>query len=614
MIEFIGPSLRELTHRARAALGLDDLVLVVHDASFPSDDGEDLGRGTPYSKGAHRLYDFADVFGFTGLQLGPQGVTTRVNRSPYDGSVFSRSPLSIALADLCRDPAWEAVLDAPTFEDLLARVPSAGGRVLHDFAEDAVARCLGVAHRRFVDRGSPALRERFASFREEAAAWLDHDVAFEIRAAHFGSDDPARWTATEPSSPAAHEAGDRYAFAQFVVHAQHDAFRQQMRRRGWKVFGDLQIGLSPRDRWRREDLFLAAYALGAPPSRTDPLGQPWGYGVLRPDSVAATDFFRARVRKMAREYDGIRIDHPHGLVCPWVYDRHAVDLLAAVAGGARLFESPDLPDHPRLAAYAIARPDQIDRSVPRHDDRWVRALDESQIERYAERMAILLGELSAAGGSDVVCEVLSTSPRPLVEVLRRYDLGRFRVTQKAALGDPRDGYRSENASPRDWIMVGTHDTAPVANVVDGWFSSGNAHARATYLAGRLAPDATREGDLARELAASPAAMTRAMFADLFASPARHALVFMSDFFGLRDVYNRPGIVNEANWGLRIANDFERLYRQRLQGGAAMDVVGAMAMALRARVHAADHANAHAALASQLDQANRAHRDESGSPD
>src|SRR5580658_10192565 len=105
-------SLRELSHAARRALGIDDLVLAIHDASFPSDPGEDIGRGTPYSRGARRLVAFADALGFTGLQLGPQGVTTPTNRSPYDGSVFSRNPLSISLDALACHPEWERVARA----------------------------------------------------------------------------------------------------------------------------------------------------------------------------------------------------------------------------------------------------------------------------------------------------------------------------------------------------------------------------------------------------------------------------------------------------------------------------------------------------------------------
>ncbi len=603
MTECPGQSaLRELTHRARHALGIEDLVLVIHDASFPSDAGEDVGRGTPYSRGARRLFEFADSLGFTGLQLGPQGVTTRINRSPYDGTVFSRSPLSISLEALALDPSWEGLLDTVTIEAATASVPPGLGRVHHAIAEQIHANAGEIAYRRFLTHGSDAMRARFEGFRREAAHWLDHDAAFEAHAADHGSDDSACWSMTPLApSPDAEHRMRQYAFGQFVVHAQHAALREQMRRLGWKLFGDLQVGLSLRDCWQRDALFLDSYAMGAPPSRTDPQGQPWGYSVLRPDSSDALAFFRARIRKMAREYDGIRLDHPHGLVCPWVYDRTASDSLAAVRAGARLFESPDLSDHPDLAAYAIVRPEQIDRSLPRHHDRWVRGIDGEQLERYQTRLAVVVDEMSSAARSDIVCEVLSTAPMPLLAVMHRHGLGRFRVTQKADLNDRRDGYRSENAEPRDWIMVGTHDTLPLAHVVDGWWASREStESRATYLAERLVRDEHQRPAFARTLAASRTELLRAMFADLFASPARHVLVFMSDLFGLRDVYNRPGIVNEENWGLRLPNDFENTYRTHLAAGRAMDVLGALALALRASAEVRN-----GELASELDRATRA---------
>ncbi len=612
MNEWSGRSLRDLSHEALRALGIDDLILAVHDASFPSEAGEDTGRGTPYSRGARRLCEFADGLGFTGLQLGPQGVTTRLNRSPYDATVFSRNPLSISLAALHEDPTWEGLLDREALEAATTGVAPARGRADHDHAERALARAIDQAFQRFMDGASPGLRARFDAFRRDAAGWLEHDAAFEARATEYGSDDEKQWPAGEGSrelGAASLRSAETYAFAQFVVHAQHAAFRDRTHALGWKVLGDLQVGLAPRDRWRRAHLFLETYALGAPPSRTDPQGQPWGYAVLRPDSSEALAFFCARIRKMAREYDGIRVDHPHGLVCPWVYDRTAADALVAVARGARLFESPDLLDHPGLARYAIARPDQIDTGVARHDDRWVRALDDAQIARYGRLFDVVVAELEALRAqelqgrrSDIVCEVLSTAPYPLVEVLRRHGLGRFRVTQKADMTKPGDGYRSENASPRDWIMVGTHDTPPLGRVVDGWFAAGLESQRATYLAERLAPEESQRPALARAIARDRGSMTRAMFADLFASPARHALVFMSDFFGFRDVYNRPGVVNDDNWGLRIPADFEREYRQNLAAGHAMDVAGALAMALRARAHTLPD---HAGLADELDRASRA---------
>jgi 4-alpha-glucanotransferase len=557
---------------------VDDLLLTVHDASFPGQPSEDVGRGSPYSRGAWRLCEFADALGFTGLQLGPQGITSPGNRSPYDGTVFSRSPASIAFGEIARDPAWEGLVDEDALARAVARAPAKGGRVQYDYAEHVQGELLDALFRRWGERASASLRGRFAAFCAAASPWLEHDADYEAHS----------------------DARTRFALGQFVVHAQHASFRARARGLGWKAMGDFQVGLSQRDLWRREALFLAAYKLGAPPSRTDPLGQPWGYPVPSPGSADAAALFQRRCRKAAAEYDGLRIDHPHGLVCPWVYDAGAPDPLRAVAAGARLFESPDVADHPGLARYAVARSDQIDRSVPRHDDRWVRALDDQQVSRYGERFAVLLEAVSAAGG-EVACEVLSTAPYPLVRVQERYGLGRFRVTQKADLNDPRDGYRSENAAPRDWIMVATHDTPPLSRVADDWFSQGTAVGRAAYLAGRLAPRESDRTPLARWLARGRPEMLVGMFADLFASPARHVIVFMSDLFGLRDIYNRPGIVDANNWTLRVPAEFEREYRANLAAGSAMDVLGALVLALWARASDAPDA---VPLARELDDARR----------
>jgi 4-alpha-glucanotransferase len=592
MNAWIGRPLRDLCHAARRALGVDDLVLAVHDASFPSDPDEDVGRGSPYSKGAARLIRYADGLGFTGLQLGPQGVTTPFNRSPYDGTVFSRNPSSIVLGAPFGDP--DALDDDDDVRAARSHLRLTPGRVSHGGAEALVGRALDRAFQRMARPEGGRMRALVHRFHAENAWWLDHDAAFESRAAEHGIDDPARWPAAARDPIG--DVAERYVFAQFVVHAQHAAFRERMRALGWKVLGDLQVGLSPRDTWRRSALFLEGYAMGAPPSRTDPLGQPWGYRVFHPDSIDARDFLRARIRKMAREYDGIRVDHPHGFVCPWVYDRTATDPFAAVAGGARLFESPDLPDHPDLARYALVRPDQLDGARRRYEDGWVITLDPEQIERYGERLGMIVEEVAAAGGTDVVCEVLSTSPLPLQGVLRRYGLGRFRVTQKADLEHPADGYRSENARPEDWIMVGTHDTPPLSLAIERWAETWTIAAHAQYLAARLtADDAAREA-LAMSLAHDRRQLVRAQFADLLASPARHVLVFMSDFFGMRELYNRPGTVNDENWSLRIPSDFERLHAANVASGTAMDVPAAMAMALRARPStAAEHQALIAAL-------------------
>ena len=184
--------------------------------------------------------------------------------------------------------------------------------------------------------------------------------------------------------------------------------------------------------------------------------------------------------------------------------------------------------------------------------------------------------------NDVLCEVLSTCPEPLARVMHRHGLGRFRVTQKASLTDETDGYRSENADPHDWIMIGNHDTEPVRRVVERWTKQGTLPARAAYLATRLEPNASDRDAFARWLLAQPSRLQTALMADLFVGPATNVLVFWADLFGERDVYNTPGLVSADNWSMRIPRAFADVYRVRVAAGEALDIRAALAMALRAR--------------------------------
>jgi hypothetical protein len=57
-------------------------------------------------------------------------------------------------------------------------------------------------------------------------------------------------------------------------------------------------------------------------------------------------------------------------------------------------------------------------------------------------------------------------------------------------------------------------------------------------------------------------------------------VFVGDLFGETEPFNRAGIVHEDNWKYRLAPDFERVYTERVQRGAALDVSGALNLALK----------------------------------
>jgi hypothetical protein len=131
-------------------------------------------------------------------------------------------------------------------------------------------------------------------------------------------------------------------------------------------------------------------------------------------------------------------------------------------------------------------------------------------------------------------------------------------------------------------MMGNHDTPPIAAVLDAWRERGEVPKRVRYLAARLAPGERQRAGLAERLEREPGALVTAMLADLFIGPARNVQVFWADLFGERRVYNRPGVVDPANWTLRVPPDFERARTLAVARGDAPSVERALAWALAAR--------------------------------
>lgn len=565
------------------------MLLAIHDASFPSDPDEDTGRGSPATRAAARLFGHARSLGFTGIQLGPEGQTSRDNPSPYDGTIFSRNLGNLSIGSLRAGGAFEGLVSDAELAAAVLRDP--GGPARHRRAHDAYHRLLDAAHAALPARAD--LRERLARFRREHAGWLERDGLYTALCAEHGGagvrDWPARdrdlWRRDDAATRADRAAQiarhahaiERHALGQLLVHDEHARVRRDVARHGLALYGDLQVGYSDSDTWAYAAAFLADYRMGAPPSRTNPDGQPWGYPVLDPEQYSgrAGDLVRARADKALAEYDSLRIDHPHGLVCPWVYAAGAADPQRAVVEGARLFESPDLSDHPGLARFAIARPDQLDRTQPRHGDDWVRSLEPAQIERYAVLLDLIADSARRHGcdPADLSCEVLSTMPRPLGAVLARLGLGRWRIIQKARLDDPHDVYRTEHVRPEDWVMLGNHDTPPIFACVRAW-SPAQRETWARHLAARLA--------LARpERLAAPGFLVAAMLAELLISRAENVSIFFADLFGYEERFNLPGVVDPANWTLRLPAEFAELHRDRLARGAALDIPLAIELALAA---------------------------------
>ncbi|MDT8442933.1 MAG: 4-alpha-glucanotransferase [Desulfuromonadales bacterium] len=615
-------TLRSKVTAALQILGIRNFLLGIHDAAFPGLQGEDIGHGSPYSDGAADFLLFLSELGFNGIQLGPQGITTLANPSPYDGTFFSKNPLLLAPLSLS-DSRWR-LLDPLKLADLSSQSPPDRSRVHMAFATNALQSITADVcehyRRGLLEKKHVGIARSYSNFWKRNSAWLERDALYEILLQIHGKQTWTQWQGNEearldkqlyaPQPGNAESARKRieflfqkhkdaiedYCFTQYLIAEQHKVLQKRCRQLNLNLFGDCQIGMSDRDAWSAQSFLLADYKLGAPPSRTNPTGQAWNYPVLDPCQYyqavvegprqpgAVIRFLRARIDKLFTEFDGLRIDHPHGLICPWVYRNDQQDPLRAVRNGARLFASPALADHPELARFAIARPDQLNPQRARFDDEWVDRLDPDQIRRYA----ILFNQIVESAGQQrhgsrqIACEILSTQPYPIKHVMHYYHQGRFRVTQKADLGNTGDVYRSENAQPEDWLMMGNHDTPTIWRVAKGWLATGAAQKQADYLATRLRIPATERTAWVERVSANEVLLVQASFADLLIGPAKNVMIYFTDLFGMHQTYNGPGSVNDTNWSLRVDADYQNLYRAGSKQNRALNIPKAIAMALRAQ--------------------------------
>lgn len=591
---------------ALKTLGVKRFVLGIHASAFPAGTW-DAGHGAPLSDAGQRVLAFAARLGFDAIGMGPSGQVSCENLSPYDATVFARSTWSLGLHALTSEQ-YGGLLEPNDCEQLgLTDSCAASTRIEPRRVERVAREVAAIAHRRFsalrASTPSHPIVLGFDAFRVRQSSWLALDALYEALAQRLG-DDPRAFDAAirsifepGPQGDARRSAmratlGDaieRCELAQYLSHAQHAELRQRAHEHGLALWGDMQVGYSVRDRFLRRDAFVDGWLLGAPPSRTNPDGQPWGYPLLHPEQLAdpesaARSLFARRVRKLLSEHDGLRIDHPHGLVCPWIYRADAPDPHQAVREGTRAYESPDAA-HAQLTRWTIARGEDLKPSPPsRHADDWVAQLDPQQVDRYAILFDALVAlcQRQGLGPEAVATEVLSTCPYPLGRVLERHGFGRFRVTQKANLDDPNDPYRSDRAQPHDWLMLGTHDTPPCFALADGWLREGHAHKLSAYLAERLIPRPSERAEAAASFAASAGNLLRASLADLFVSDAHHVYVFLGDLLGETTPFNRAGIVHADNWTARLPASFEERYAERVREGRALDVAGALRLALSAK--------------------------------
>ena len=606
----------KIIRKALDVLGKKNFALIVHGGSFPSAQNENTGFGSMNTNGGKELIDYASGI-FNAIQLGPAGKTKSCDSSPYTGTICSANPLFVDLKELTTT-AWNGILSVDTFNNIVNNNPQKdNNRTAYSYAFKRYADALDEAYKNFIEYGDENLKKEFDEYKRLNNRWLDRDSIYEALSIEHKNDYWPLWQSdidkklfapdtieerlehgrrlVEISKKYAYDI-DKYKFIQFILRKQNTETKDYAESKGIKMIADRQVAFSDRDTWAYQAYFLPGWMLGCPPDYFSKDGQAWGFPVLDPEKMYKEDgslgkagvLLKNLYKKMFRENPGgVRIDHIVGLIDPWVYKSGCKPKIEEGAG--RLYSSPE---HEFLSKFAIAKMEDLDTTLEADKEKRVKTLTDEQIAEYGamiEKIVIAAAEEEGLTKDAIVCEDLGTLTNPVAAVMKKYGLLGMRLTQFVVPEEPKHPYRCSNIDEKCWAMVGTHDNEPIAKWAKSMIHTHEGYLHAKNLVEDLYAEAENKDDIITRLTNDAEFLKQTKLVEIFASKAENIQIFFTDFFQIEDVYNRPGTSGDANWSLRLPDNFKEL--------APIDLPEILKQAIISR--GSDFANKNAQLIEEL---------------
>ena len=602
---------KRIVKEALVALGKKNVAFIAHANSFPSVDGKDTGFGNSVSKAAEKLVDYLSEI-FNAVQLGPAGKTKSCDASPYTGTIFSNNPLFIDLEQLTT-PEFNCILSEETFKNICDGNPNKNvNRTAYQYIYNKQDEALKEAFVNFKKVNPFKMVEAFEKYKKDNASWLEKDALYEALTIENGNDYWPVWENEtdkrlfNPKNSSERKAFEKriteirkkysteiefYAFKQFIIYLQNNKFKEYALSKNIKMIADRQVAFSDRDVWAYQSLFLDGWFLGCPPDLFSDDGQAWGFPIINPEKMYNKDgslgeagkLMKALFKKMFVENPGgVRIDHLVGLIDPWVYKSDATP--KPEDGAGRLYSSPE---HEFLSKFAVATLDDLNEEVTADKEKRVKSLTPEQIKLYGrlvEKIVIGAAEEVGLNKDAIVCEDLGTVTLPVESVMKQYKLQGMCLTQFVVPEEPDHAYRCANIKPASWVMVGTHDNEPISVWAEKTVNTHEGYLHGKNLAEDLYPDATEDEkeQIAVRLSKDADYLTFHKLVEIFACKAENVQIFFTDFFGLKETYNRPGTSGDFNWSLRIPNNFEEYYEENLKNGRAFNLPKVLRQAIYSR--------------------------------
>ena len=595
--------------KALRVLGKKNFALIVHGSSFPSTDGHNTGFGTPNSEAGKRVIDFAEGV-FNAIQLGPQGKTKGIDSSPYTGTIFSLNPLYIDLEQLT-EKEWDCILSRETYENICANNPNKDtNRTAYSYIFSAQERALKEAFGNF--KNSKKFKKEFEHFKKDNKFWLEKDSLYEALTVEYQNDYYPAWKSDMDKrlfNPKNDEEKEKfeariselkakyqdiiefYCFCQFVAFEQNKETAKYAKKLDIKMIADRQVAFSDRDAWAYQAYFLDGWCLGCPPDYFSKDGQAWGFPVMNPETLFNEDgslgeggeLMKRLYKKMfAENPGGVRIDHIVGLIDPWVYLKGHKPKIEEGAG--RLYSSPE---HPFLSRFAIAETEDLNTEVEADKEQRIKSLTREQIKKYGamiEKIVIAAAKECGLDKDSIVCEDLGTLTYPVEKVMAEYKLQGMRLTQFVVAEEADHPYRCRNIDENCWVMVGTHDNEPIEMWANALVNTPESYPHAKNLVEDLFTelDEQAKNDTIVRLTTDANYLRLMKLVELFASKSANVQVFFTDLLGMSEVYNRPGTSGDANWSLRMPNNFEDFYKEQIKNGRGLNLPLVLKLAIEAR--------------------------------
>lgn len=608
---------------ALKVLDKKNLALILHGVSFPSSCGENTGFGTYNSNGAKRVFDFMSGV-FNALQLGPAGKTKMSDPSPYCGTVFSKNPLFINLKELTTGE-WEHLLSEETLNNIVENNPTKGtNRASYVYAIQRCDAAMKEVRENFDKKASWGLKRKFDKFKKENAYWLDNDALYEALCIENNSDYWPQWQSEldrtlfgladkkeakkriDEISKKHKDVIEQYKLEQFIVAAQGEKTLEYAKERNIKLIADRQVAFSDRDNWAYQALFKEGWSLGCPPDYFSKDGQAWGFSVVDPEKLFNKDgslgpagelLFKLYLKMFKENPGGVRIDHTVGLIDPWVYKQGSLPKVEEGAG--RLYSSPQ---HEELKKYSIATMEDVNNEFDPDEEKWIKQLSDEQIKRYGamiEKIVIASAQKAGLDKDAIVAEDLGTLTYPVEKVMEKYGLQGMKLVQFVVAEEEDHPYRCKNIVPNSWAMVGTHDNEPIRMWASQMVNTDKMHPHVRNLMEDLYREFDNQDEIRHKLYTDEKFLAFSKLVEIFASPAQNLQIFFTDFFGINEVYNKPGTSGDPNWTLRLPDNFEEFYKEKVQSGDALNLPLALIYAIKARGR--DFANQNSELISRLEK-------------